>query len=279
MMVTRYNKRINRPQSGREWEAPPALPVEGATCLPAGTARAPKDSGFTILGVIITIGILAAFGGGLAVMVASNQSARTQMYRSDQAYYSNHAALEFAMRQIQVDLVPFAIPARDFVGEALTITRTGGQVWSTTTEGEASAAYRIVDPNPPTDATCLVVDVAGAVLSADEKNLLGIDLSRISDCPNPVTIISMTISWEEEHNEKLLQIQIEGDPKEYEGVAGQSSGSTFDFSSDDYTINDYAIHDLTHIRWNQRVDDIEEFTLLFNMSDGSQKSVEIEMDD
>src|SRR5687767_9095756 len=59
--------------------------------------------GFATLGVVIAIGILGAMSAALSVMVATNQKTRTQQLYSDQAYYSAHAALEFAMRQIRID--------------------------------------------------------------------------------------------------------------------------------------------------------------------------------
>ncbi len=46
----------NQPQRGVEGEAPSGLPVEGATCLPAGTARAPMITGKEISCVIVESG-------------------------------------------------------------------------------------------------------------------------------------------------------------------------------------------------------------------------------
>ncbi len=230
-------------------------------------------SGFAVLGVLIAMGILAAMATGMAVLVATNQSTRTQQLYMDQAYYAAHGAFEYAMRQIQVDGNPDPIPTRHFAGEAFSITRTNSKVNVTTTKDSASNSFSITDPNPPAAGNCLNVDTTGKAITGNTK-LTGLVLSRSVRCTAAIQIDSMTISWTPNGGQQANQIQIATNPKEYDGPA-QSSGTNFDFGANDYVINDGNNHDLSHIRWDTNVTNTD-FTLVFHMNDGSQKSVAVD---
>ena len=52
-----------------------------------------NKKGFTVLGVVVTLSILAAMGAGIAHLVAANQATRTATLRSDQAFRSPSCGL------------------------------------------------------------------------------------------------------------------------------------------------------------------------------------------
>ncbi len=109
-----------------------------------------NKKGFTILGVVIAIGILAAFGASMTLMVATNQRTRSQVLYMDQAFASAQAGFEFALRQILVSgSVATSFTRHLANGGVIAITRTGGLIKITVTQGTATAAYQITDPVPP----------------------------------------------------------------------------------------------------------------------------------
>ena len=228
-----------------------------------------SKKGFTVLGVVIAVGILAAMGAGMATLVATNQSTRTQQLNTDQSFYSMHAGLEFALGQIVNNGDQNTSITRQFLGDNITVTRSGSNINVTGVKGTGSAAYKITDPSPPAQSNCLTVNTASAAVSTTD--LTGIVLSRSGSCSQAITIITMTVSWQPNNSENLRTIRIDGSDV-YSNVTGQGSGTTFDIT--DKVINDALSHPINYLRWNTDVTN-HNFTLVFKMSDGSQKTVTV----
>lgn len=232
-----------------------------------------KEKGVAVVAAILSVLALGAFGAGLAYFSASNQKTRTQQVNRDQALYSNVAGMEFALRQILVDNSQATSITRKFAGETITITRSGGNINVSTTKNDAASSHSITDPNPPNLSNCLVVNIASAAITdqnpGDKHRLTGITLSRDASCSDAVVINSMTAStWTPNNGELLNEIQIAGAPTEFSG-AGDSSGGTFDFGANDYTINDASSHALTYIQWNADMSN-HNFHLVFNFTINAQ---------
>ena len=223
---------------------------------------------------MIGIAIMAAMGAGIAVMVATNQVTRNQQLYSDQAFYTTHAGFEYALGQIDEGSSSTSM-SRDFKGDAITITRTGGKVNVSTTRGNAQADYSITDPNPPSGATCLDVDVSAAVDgnsgASSNQRVEGIVLSRNASCSDSLTITQMIVSWVPNLSERLRRISIDS-VLLYNSLTGLGSGSTFDIT--DKVINDFAAHPLDYLFWNTSVT-YHNFTITFVMSDASTKTVNV----
>src|SRR5512141_1477686 len=86
----------------------------------------PKGS--TSVSVIIALSVLAALSASVLVIVATNQTTRTNLLQKTQSFYIGQAALEFAMQQILVGGNPNPIPTRYFLGQPFDISRTCGKI-------------------------------------------------------------------------------------------------------------------------------------------------------
>lgn len=226
--------------------------------------------GFTVLGVLIAIGILSAMGAGMAVMIATNQSTRTQQLYMDQAFYNSQAGLEFALGQILDSGSSSTSFSRDFGGETIAVTRASNLIEVSTSKWQASANYSITDPNPPTAAACLDVDQSSKAVST--VNVTGLVLSRNASCTDSLTIQTMTLTWQPDNSETIRRIRIDGS-NVYNSGTGQASGTTVDIT--DKTISDYSNHTINFLRWNTTITN-HDFILVFNMSDGSSKTVNVD---
>jgi hypothetical protein len=102
--------------------------------------------GFTAVSVLIALSILAAMATSVLILVATNQSTRTNQLHSDQAFYSSMAGIEYAMQQIMVGGNPNPIPIRYFMGQEFNISRTCNKINITSTFGTANSSYSIADP-------------------------------------------------------------------------------------------------------------------------------------
>lgn len=228
--------------------------------------------GFTVLGVVIALGMLAAMGAGLATLMATNQSARIQQLSSDQAFYSSHAATEFALRQIIVSGSTDLAMTRQFAGEPFSISRSGGNVIVTATKNDARAQFHLTDPRPPTDASCLVIDSSTARIGPSPPSstyeLQNVIFRRAPSCTRTIRIVSLTISWQPDNAEKLYRINIDGTAVySVSSSAGLRSGSTFNIT--DQSLSTGVDHILTYLRFDRNVDN-HNFIISFNLSDGSQ---------
>jgi Flp pilus assembly protein TadG len=230
------------------------------------------ESGVTVVAALIAIFLMGALGAGIAYFTASNQQTRIQQVTSDQAFYSAHAGIEFALGQILTGGSSALTFTRHFSGETISITRASGLITVSTAEKSAVATHSITDPNPTSQGTCLQVDTSAKAISGNNL-LVGLVLSRDASCATPLVITGMQISWVPDGGEQVNRIRIAENPVEYGGPS-QSSGSTFDFGSNDYTINDSGNHDLTDIRWTSNVTN-HNFTLVFLMEDSSTKTVAV----
>lgn len=230
-----------------------------------------NQRGISVLGIVIAIAIVGVMGSGMVVMVATNQETRNQVLYQNQSFYSNQAGIEFALGQILEDGNTDSSITRDFMGESISITRSSGVIQITTSEGIANSAYEIEDVNPSDEADCLVVDTSAAALNGGNRILQGITLARDASCSDTITIDRMTVSWvPNDLGRQMNRIQIAGGTVYTSG--GVTSGTNVNIT--DYNIADYATHNLTGIRWSGTVDN-RNFTISFQMSDGSLKTVTV----
>ena len=231
-----------------------------------------NEKGVTVVAALIAVFLMGALGAAVAYFVASNQQTRVQQVTSDQAFYNAHAGIDFALGQILTGGSGALTFTRNFSGETISITRASGLITVSTTEQSAAATDSINDPNPVSEATCLQVDTSGKAISGNDL-LVGLVLSRNPSCTATLLITGMQISWQPDNGEKANRIRIDGNAV-YNNPA-QTSGSTFDFGSNDFTISDNNNHNLTDIRWNSDVTH-HNFTLVFLMNDGTTKTVTVD---
>lgn len=236
--------------------------------------------GFAILGIVITILILAALGTGLAQWAASNQKSRTEQWQMAQATYANHGALEYALK-LSLGGDTGTSYTRHLANTTMTITRANNLIKANVLgQDGTSANYQITDPNPPEEdggqAACLKIDTSTGHLSTDFYKIQDIGVRRDPSCSpskHPtITIVSMSISWQPNFGEVLNRIQFDGLPIEYSGPS-RPSGSLFDFGANDFTFSDSGNHTLDNIRWESQMKN-HDFFLTFNMVDGTSKIVE-----
>ena len=235
-----------------------------------------KQRGFTVLGIVIALVILAITASKIGSFIAANQSTRTQMLNNSQAFYSNHAAIEFSLRQILQAGNPDPIPSRDFSGESFEIARSLGKIFITTQKSSAKSSFSVTDPNPVTQASCLTVETNGAFIDGgSNRELLGMTLQKNPGCFNNITLIAITASWQPNRGEKLKRIQIDSINVYYD-ASGRASGEFFDIV--DVPISDHNIHNINFFRWNNAMNE-QIFTLIFHMDDGSQKTEVVDLSD
>jgi len=241
---------------------------------------AARHRGFAIFGAILAVGILASFGSALTIQSATNHATTTAQIHTDQSYYSSHAAFEITKRNALVGSNDCTIPERQFKGASLVIGRNAGLISVTATEGKAQHSFSSTDPNPPAaGGACLVVDISNASYSSNQKKLLGVVLKKASNCcgGSPITVESIQISFTPDNGAKIKDIQIEAGQKEYLDPQ-EENGSGYVFNLDNtYTIPDLADHALDYIRSTTNIGDDSVFTLKFNLSGGSSKSVTIDL--
>jgi len=230
-----------------------------------------NKSGFTLLGVVIALLILAAMGTVMTRLVATNQFTRIQQVQSNQAFYSSHAGFEFVLREILANSSTETSFTRHFLGEPITVTRSNGIVNVTGVKGEGQAMYRMADPNPPVGGNCLDVDATnaedGMSGGVPNREIQGIVLRRRVGCIDPILIQSITVSWVPVGSSLLQRITIDGN--RIYNTSGLPSGSNFDIT--DVTIADNNPHPINSFRWRVP-DDMRNhnFIFTFHLGDGSQ---------
>lgn len=242
-----------------------------------------SNRGLTALGAIVAVGILGAFGAGMASLVAAGQRSRINILYAAQSFYSNHSALEYALRQIQNEGNPDPVPLRHFENQGFTIVRDAGRINATTTAGNAASAFSITDPNASEDADCLMFDVSDATTGSGDSGLANSQVKDIyfwkdASCVDPVTIVSITLSWiPNSTEEKAYRIQFEDETTNtdtivYNGSA-QESGNVFPLDGGGYTLIDHS-YEIDYIQFTSSMRD-HNITMIFTMSDGSSKSVAV----
>jgi hypothetical protein len=209
--------------------------------------------GFAVLGAVSAVFILAALAFSTLNTSAVNQSTRTAQLHMAQSFYSAHAGIEYALRQIRVDGDPDPLPARDFAGEPLNVTYTGtacsgGRSLTVVgTKGRARNSFSIGKSRGPDclrDKTHLSSWGGGS-----NAELHGFQIKN----SNPIchgagyNITGATISWTPNGGERLKRIQIHNGPFEYDDAVGLPSGSHFDFGSNDYNLSGQQWRDVVPI--------------------------------
>lgn len=239
--------------------------------------------GFSVLGILIAVSILAAMGAGMAVLVSSNQEARTQQYYSGQAFASAQAGLEVTLGLIYNGVNPCdplsrSLEGDTLVGNNIVVSRANNRIYVVASKGSATTSVSITDPIPPSQGQYLGVDVTHAQdgsNGAPPGKLTNITFQLVPGCGTNVTITSLTISWEANYGEKVQQIKFDGgNVYSVGGGEGSLSGTTIDIV--DQTISDANVHSIDFIRWNGNIQN-RLYTMVFNFLDGSNKTVSIDL--
>lgn len=107
-----------------------------------------KVRGFSTIGAVVALVMLGTMATGLAALIALSHKGRTMQAYSNQSFYVNQAALEFAMRNIKA-LNNSSVPSRQFLGTSLGIS-SGAKISSAVSYGSgsesASNTFSITNP-------------------------------------------------------------------------------------------------------------------------------------
>lgn len=244
------------------------------------TSRVHNECGFSVLGILISIIVLAAMGSGMAVLVSSNQSTRTMQLYSDQSFATAQAGLEFALGKIYGGVNPCSslninFLGDNFLGDSITINRANDLVSVIGVKGTSTTTLNVTDPIPPSSGQLLQVNTQNAQDAgngAPPKKLQGVTFQLLPGCGGPVTITTLVVSWSPNYGEGIRQIKFDGG-NVYNDIS-VISGATIDIV--DTTISDANIHTIDFIRWQEDIQD-RLYTIVFNMSDGSSKTVTIDL--
>lgn len=241
------------------------------------------ERGISVLGILVSIAVLAAMGTGMAVLVSTNQELRTAQYYSGQAFASAQAGLEVTLGLIYHGATPCdplsrSLEGDTLLGENIVVSRANNRIYVTASKGTAVTSVSIVDPIPPAQGQYLTVDVTHSKDSsngAPPAKLIDTSFQLVPGCGTTVTITSMAVSWEPNNGEKVQQIKFDGNNVySVGGGAGAVSGTTIDIV--DQTIADAGLHMVDFIRWNGDIQN-RLYTIVFNFADGSNKSVSIDL--
>ncbi|PIR21188.1 MAG: hypothetical protein COV45_00140 [Deltaproteobacteria bacterium CG11_big_fil_rev_8_21_14_0_20_47_16] len=221
--------------------------------------------------------ILAAMGGAMAVLVATNQETRNQQLYKDQSFASAQGGIEVVLGLIAngvnpCDPLSSNLLGDSFLGNSISVTRINNKIYVVGSKGGASTALSVTDPVPPSMGTLLTVDTSNAhdaSNGAPPKKLIGITFQLQPGCGGPVTITSMIVTWSPNYDELIQQIKFDGGNVYSEtGSGGAPSGDTIDIV--DTTIADASVHTIDFIRWNSDIQN-RLYTIQFNFGDGSNK--------
>lgn len=241
-----------------------------------------KSRGISVLGALVAVFVLAAMGGVMAVMVATNQETRLHQIYVDQSFASAQAGLEVVLALNYNGDSPCASKSRNLLGDSLvgnsiTVVRANNRIYVTGAEGDSNTAVSIVDPIPPTSGAMLEIDTTNAKDSsngAPPKKLIDIMFNLLPGCGNPVTITSLTVSWTPDNGEKVQQVKLDNNVVfNMGGQNGILSGGVVDI--DDVTVADASQHVLDFIRWNESIQN-RLYTIQFNYADGSNAVVTVD---
>lgn len=238
-----------------------------------------RERGITVLGVVVAFIILAAMATGMSALVSTNQDLRNTQTYAAQAFASAQAGLELALGLEYGNVNPCDPFSRQLLGDSLlgnsiSITRANNRIYVTGVKGTGSTSVSITDPFPPNNAQTFLIDTSNAKDAsngAPPKKLIGITFQLAPGCGNPVTIVSLVISWSPDNDEEVEQIKFDGG-NVYNGH-GAESGETINIT--DTTISDASVHTVDFIRWD---DDIQNrlYTIRFNFADGSNKTATVD---
>lgn len=229
----------------------------------------------SVLGALVAVLVLAAMGGVMAVMVASNQETRLYQMYADQSFASAQAGLEVVLGLNYNGDSPCASKDRNLLGDSLvgnsiTVTRANNRIYVTGTESGAVTSVSITDPIPPSNGAMLEIDTSNAKDASNgaaPHKLIDIFFSLLPGCGNPVTITSLQITWDPNNGEKIKQIKFDGNNVySVGGQGGTLSGEVTDIT--DQTVADASQHTIDFIRWGENIQN-RLYTIQFNYADGS----------
>ena len=120
--------------------------------------------------------------------------------------------------------------------------------------------------------TCLNIDTSAVYLSTTTR-IAGIKLENT--CGADIGIVSMSVSWTGDAARRLTAVQVDDARASNISFTGSyASGATLDFAALDlYYTDGLAVKDLDHLQFNNNVVPGSQYTLTFNMVDGTSKSV------
>lgn len=252
-----------------------------------------NNRGFYIIGVVITLLILAALGIGVANYFAQTQNLKINQVQKIRASYLAKVGIEYAERRIRED----AVPREDVVGDyqfgsgTITIEQDAGDVIrSIGRKGNATITNEVViGSSSGGQGDCMSFHSHGAVWlvtvdvhgqpGVQRTRLRGLKIKRSTDsgCDMPIRIVSLTASWSPDNNYHLTRVQIDNvnSPLEYQDDAeGITSGGTAVFQLP-YDVPNPATDQVTYIQWAEVIFSTT-FNLSFDLEDGSSFSYTVE---
>lgn len=216
--------------------------------------------GFSILATLAGMFVLASLVISLLGISAYNQQTRVTQQNKYQVYYNNIAGTEFAMRQIRVDGNPSTIPTREFSNEPWSITKTYtgcgiGTLIVGSTESTASNFYTLAHSNNVGLTSCIIADITNVAWDPAKKRVSNLFIKRNSNC-GTFNITGAIISWVPNSGEKVKKIRLgTSGPYQYNST-DLPSGSTFDFGSNDYLVNNDNNIEIERIEFDTKMDTI-----------------------
>lgn len=240
-----------------------------------------RSRGVSVLATLIAVVILAVMGASMTALVSTNQSSRLLQIYSDQSFATAQAGVEFALGKIYGGVNPCTslnvnFLGDNFLGDNITINRANNLVTVVGTRGSSTTTLSVTDPIPPSAGQFLQVNTNNAQDAgngAPPRKLIGVTMQLASGCGSAVTITSMVVTWAPDNVEEIVQIKIDNQ-NVFTARVGALSGQTIDIT--DVTINDANVHTVDFIRWQQDIQD-RLYTIQFNFSDGSNKTVSVDL--
>ncbi len=225
---------------------------------------------FALLGAIISILILAAFGTGIAVFVAGRNQGTITQISTAKSFYALQAGVEFAQRKLRATGEGISLNTLagtyEFGNTTFTISSGGANTVIIRGNNQDAVSQYQTDIPLVNQANCFIINASGAHQSI--AKLRGITLQRASGCSLSLTLSALTGTWTPNNSERLNRIKIEEAAFEYDSAVGVASGETAVFDNP-YTINDNAIRDFVEIQWDKNLGGNKDFDFIATMSDGS----------
>ncbi|MBT3182317.1 MAG: hypothetical protein HN337_07420 [Deltaproteobacteria bacterium] len=237
------------------------------------------DRGVGIVAVLMIVVVLGLMGGVVTHFVATGAVSKTNDLVREQAFDLTNAGFEYALKRLDDGVDPDGETKSLGSGEFTVGYDDGTGVISISSNvsamyGSASPSYSIQGPTSGGSmADCLIVDTTGAVYANSNTELEGITLQNT--CTTDINVSGLTASWSPDGGEQMNRIRIDGATK-YISPPTASSGTPVPLSGDGATISSCSTDPITDIRWDSSVYG-KNFTLLFNMDDGTSKSAFVQM--
>ena len=124
--------------------------------------------------------------------------------------------------------------------------------------------------------TCLNIDTSSAGIGMPDTQITGLKIENT--CGADVGIISITLSWAGDASRRFTEAIIYDVDGSNTYIGSVQSGTALDFGSNDlYLINGGGIKNVEKIQFNNNIIHGSQYTIAFNMSDGTVASATIKL--